>query len=556
MTTCIVRSTPRRLPCRGVSKAMLQRRRAQRRARCTANLVERLLLARNLTPTTHTHTHACAGGSLWQSISVVGDAGVNHLGYYTCAWRPDGLAIAAHGHSGALHMWKAARPDASGRPLGEDGTIHEDEGESDVDDSIVHFLPSGTCSCGHTGPVVDSSWSPDGATLCTVSADQTCRLWGNPDGGCWREIGRPQVHGHDFSCVTFVSNDVYVSGSDEKVLRVFDNSLTDERGARVRVKLPALGLSNVVCQDGASMEETQVDGAASAKSGLNNAHASITEEDLSQNTLWPEIRKLYGHGNDLYRVTADPKGRFVASSSRAQEPLSAAVIVWDTETWTEVARCEGHDLTVTCMDCMDCDDGGDLLATVGRDRKLVVWERRTDADISSWRIRASKSKAHARVIWGCAWAKEDKTEEEDSPESRRSTLVTCARDGTISAWDVLDVPGEGENPSPGDKALVKKAEIKLASSVMTVAARGSLIAAGLDSGHVAILLLREDSRVARGPSRRVCELELLCTCGEEGKHAGAVRRVDFCPSGGAERNQSLLLSSVGDDGAVKFWRIL
>ena len=60
--------------------------------------------------------------------------------------------------------------------------------------------------------------------LCTVSADQTCRLWAlsrvGRGPGAWREVGRPQVHGHDFTCVAFVSNDVYVSGSDEKVLRV------------------------------------------------------------------------------------------------------------------------------------------------------------------------------------------------------------------------------------------------------------------------------------------------------------------------------------------------
>jgi elongator complex protein 2 len=516
-----------------------------------ANLVVRLLLAHDLTPTTQ--IHACADGSLWQSVSVVGDAGVNHLGYYTCAWRPDGLAIATHGHSGALHVWNAGRPD-------EDGCLKELDGVID-DDEDVYYLPAGPCSCGHTGPVVDSSWSPDGTTLCTVSTDQTCRLWGNPDGQCWREVGRPQVHGHDFSCVAFVSNDVYVSGSEEKVARVFDNSLTDERGARVQVRLPALGLSNVVCQDARDGNGNKdEDGLRGGDVGgdvnsvlAKGTHASITEEDLSQNTLWPEIRKLYGHGNDLYRLVADPRGRFIASSSRAQEPVSAAVIVWDTTTWTEVARCAGHDLTVTCM---DCNDSGDLLATVGRDRKLIVWERLGGAEdegsISGWRIRASKPKAHARVIWGCAWANQEKEGKEEMRQLHRSTLITSARDGSISAWDVLDA------------ALVKKAEIKLASSVTTVAAQGSLIAAGLESGHVVILVLREDDdrddcddRDDGDPRNRVCGLDVVCTCGEEGRHAGAVRRVHFCPGNKNDRSRgeaSLLLSSVGDDGAVKFWR--
>ena len=43
---------------------------------------------------------------LWISSEVVGDAGVNHLGYYTCCWNTKAEAIAAHGFTGAIHMWK------------------------------------------------------------------------------------------------------------------------------------------------------------------------------------------------------------------------------------------------------------------------------------------------------------------------------------------------------------------------------------------------------------------------------------------------------------------
>ncbi len=50
---------------------MRQRRRAPRRARCTANLVERLLLARNLTPTTHTmHAQAVRSGRASRSLAT------------------------------------------------------------------------------------------------------------------------------------------------------------------------------------------------------------------------------------------------------------------------------------------------------------------------------------------------------------------------------------------------------------------------------------------------------------------------------------------------------
>lgn len=62
------------------------------------------------------------------------------------------------------------------------------------------------------------------------------------------------------------------------------------------------------------------------------------EEDLLQNTLWPEIQKLYGHGYELLAVAADPSGTVVVSSCKAATPDHAAIIVWDTRTWLEVKR--------------------------------------------------------------------------------------------------------------------------------------------------------------------------------------------------------------------------
>lgn len=47
--------------------------------------------------------------------------------------------------------------------------------------------------------------------------------------GSWHEIARPQVHGHDINCVTFIQgkgNHRFVSGADEKVARVFEAPLS------------------------------------------------------------------------------------------------------------------------------------------------------------------------------------------------------------------------------------------------------------------------------------------------------------------------------------------
>lgn len=51
----------------------------------------------------------------------MGDAGANHLGYFTGVWGPGNGAIVAHGFTGALHMWRREehrwQPQASGLNL-------------------------------------------------------------------------------------------------------------------------------------------------------------------------------------------------------------------------------------------------------------------------------------------------------------------------------------------------------------------------------------------------------------------------------------------------------
>jgi hypothetical protein len=50
---------------------------------------------------------SCDGhAGLWMSEESVGDAGANHLGYFTGCFSPDGSSIMAHGYTGALHLWR------------------------------------------------------------------------------------------------------------------------------------------------------------------------------------------------------------------------------------------------------------------------------------------------------------------------------------------------------------------------------------------------------------------------------------------------------------------
>eukprot|EP01126_Amoeba_proteus_P056937 TRINITY_DN7215_c0_g1_i18.p1 TRINITY_DN7215_c0_g1~~TRINITY_DN7215_c0_g1_i18.p1 ORF type:complete len:549 (-),score=98.64 TRINITY_DN7215_c0_g1_i18:740-2353(-) len=149
-----------------------------------------------------------ADSGLWLETVRVGEVGGNLMGFFGgCFGPPDKHpSIIAHGWTGAFHLWK-----------------HLEDGWS----------PRVTVS-GHFDEVRAIAWDPNSQYLISVSKDQTTRLWSKwlrPSGyypkerrESWNEIARPQVHGYDLMCLCFVSGTLhrFVSGAEEKILRVFD----------------------------------------------------------------------------------------------------------------------------------------------------------------------------------------------------------------------------------------------------------------------------------------------------------------------------------------------
>ncbi|CAI4210392.1 unnamed protein product [Parascedosporium putredinis] len=311
-------------------------------------------------------------------------------GFWIGLWRADGKSMVCLGRTGSWRRWDYSEPDE-------------------------RWLPA-IAVTGHTMAITGISWSKNGEYLLSTSSDQTTRLhaaWtaGGERHPTWHEMSRPQIHGYDLNCIDSLRDAEFVSGADEKLMRVFRepravahllNRLCDLGQTGVdempdAANIPVLGLSNkaVDAPDDALPEIPNSYGAGNDQ-GNNRGDASETvdtataalrsaldidrppyEDALSKYTLWPETEKLYGHGYEISCLATSHDGTLVASA-----PLVA------------------HSLTTTRVRFSPDDRH---ILSVGRDRQWAVFAR-DPADPVRYAPLQLNPKGHARMILDGAWA--------------------------------------------------------------------------------------------------------------------------------------------------------
>ncbi|OZJ05779.1 hypothetical protein BZG36_01299 [Bifiguratus adelaidae] len=457
---------------------------------------------------------------VWSNEVRVGEMGGQALGFLGGLFSPDGSEIVAHGYHGAFHRW---RKNASN----EVGSSWE---------------PQVSIS-GHFKEVQAISWDPKHRFLLSVSLDQTARLYApwkhSDDQSTWHEIARPQIHGYDIQCLAFVHDWQYVSGSDEKVLRVFDapkvfveslsqiSSLndisTDVESRPLGANLPALGLSNKAVFDASEVNtETEQDllgrpimdsSAPTAATFGNTLRQPPFEEDLMTTTLWPEVEKLYGHGYELMCVGATHNGRYIASACRAHTPDQAVIRLFDTTTWRETPKpLHGHSLTITKTKFSHNDQ---YLLSISRDRLWSLYERQ-DQEEEPYKIIA-QNKAHARILWDCAWSHDD------------GVFATASRDKTVKLW------------MPSADGWTCVATLKLPEAVTAIEFTPCkindrhILACGLENGHIYL---------CQSEPNNITSWSLLASIPHELTHAGTVNGLSW------RTTPSLQLATCGADHAI------
>ena len=468
--------------------------------------------------------------SLWTEKIRVGDVGGNSLGFYGAKFHPSGKSIIGHGFQGSLHLW------------------HQSESNEKLWEPRV-------INGGHFKEVKDIAWEPKGEFLISVSLDQTSRIhssWtreGN-ELKTYHEIARPQVHGHDMQCIAVLSRYKFASAAEEKIVRTFqapgnfvenfrnlagvahdadgDEILkTHQKGASV----PSLGLSNKAVYE-EDLSTQVVDEKKFKDEYPENYFVPMTmtvpptEEYLTQNTLWPELQKLYAHGYELYSLAGSKDGRILASACKATTVEHAEIILWDTSTWKILQRLQSHKLTVTQM---KFSNDGRRLLSVSRDRRWTIFEN--DSSDGSFKIAATSDKTngvHERIIWTCCWSHDDKF------------FATGSRDGKVAIWSKADVTDDSSL-----KEYRSVATLDLPQSSITALAFAQkhlstdyLLAVGVECGLIHLYKFHGTT------------FELLRTLNHSEAHHNTVNKLEFRPE-----SENFQLASCGADTFVKIYNM-
>ncbi|RLV89540.1 Elongator complex protein 2 [Spathaspora sp. JA1] len=270
---------------------------------------------------------------IWVCVNRLGEMSIKGAstatgasgGFWSCLWfiENDVQYVLANGKTGSFRVYKS---------------------EADSFESVLGVT-------GAVKDITDLKWGLNGEYFLATSLDQTTRLYAPWKGQVetWHEFARPQIHGYDMICLDNITGSRFVSGGDEKILRVFEmtNSinklLTRLCGFNVvdetvqlpeSASLPVLGLSNKAANEqpeaGDMADQEQQEQAPEEQEDiLSTLTTPPLEEYLQRYTLFPEIEKLYGHGYEISCCATNPSGTLIASACRSNNAKHAVIRVFN-----------------------------------------------------------------------------------------------------------------------------------------------------------------------------------------------------------------------------------
>lgn len=438
---------------------------------------------------------------IWVCVSRLGEMSIKGAstatgasgGFWSCLWFVDPSSqdeyVLASGKTGAIRAYKSTSAGGGGA-------------DSRYFEEVLGVT-------GAVGPITDVKWSLEGDYFMATSLDQTTRLyapWKRTKDGesttTWHEIARPQIHGYDMICLDNITSTKFVSGGDEKILRVFeltksiDESLKELSNVNINTEnsilpdfasLPVLGLSNKADaqiqeeekndderdddeKEGEQSDEDKFKEREEGPAGASPYSVPPLESFLQRNSLATETEKLYGHGYEISCCTTSPSGQLIATACRSNNAKHAVIRVFnvskDYQQSSQVLA--GHNLTISSLE-FSLD--GKFLLAVSRDRQFSLWRVVNEAH-AEFELLELNAKAHSRIIWDCSWL------------TVQDYFVTVSRDKQLKLWKVDDANNKVE--------LINS--LKVDEPIISVSAyKGeweqdkNVVAIGLESGSIKII---------------------------------------------------------------------
>jgi WD40 repeat protein len=369
---------------------------------------------------------------------------------------------------------------------------------------------------GHQGGVNSVSFSPDGKTLASASGDKTIKLWELATG---KEIKTLSGHQEYVNSVSF--------SPDGKTLASASRDNT--------IKLWELATGKEI--QTLSGHQNSVNSVSFSPDGKTLASGSIDKIKLWDLATGKEIKTFSGNQIFVKSVSFSPDGKTLASASGDK-----TIKLWEVGTGKKIKTLSGHQEGVNSV---SFSPDGKTLASASEDKTIKLWELATGIEIQTLSV-------HQGYVRSVSF----------SPDGK--TLASASMDKTIKLWELatgieiktLSSHQYGVNSvsfSPDGKTLASASEDKTIKLWEVGTGKEIQTLSGHQDGVVNSVSFSPDGKtLASASSDTTIKLWWDLATGKEIQtllgHQEGVNSVSFSPDGKT-------LASASGDKTIKLWEV-